>query len=641
MRKVLIANRGEIAVRIIKAASRLGLKTVVALAKCEANTLPAKMADECFMWEDDALEKSYLNVDAIIGAALKHNADAIHPGYGFLSENHLLAEACHKHGIVFVGPKPHHLKQMGDKQQARRIAQEAGVPVVPGWELPIDELMAIADSLPYPLLVKAAMGGGGKGMLPVLSKEMLHDTLLQAGNQAKRYFGDDRVFVERLFHSPRHIEVQLMADHFGNVVHLFERECSIQRRHQKIVEEAPAPGLSDSIRQKLTDDALKIARHIGYCNAGTIEFLLDSNGNHYFLEMNTRIQVEHPVTECITGIDIVCVQFGIASGKPLSFSQSDVRLTGHAIESRLYAESPLANFQPTPGKINVISFPEASVARVDAYFDSPHDVASDYDPMLAKIITHASSRAEAINKHQIALEQTGVIGIETNLAYLFKVLNHPQFRNGDYHTGFCTTNSSNLLNYASELNIIYLAPFVIWKLFGHSDGYWRVQKQVSLKINGIQQHVSWSMQGDALELSWQNQTFTITDWKITGKTISFQFKNKLHRFTWHHHKNELQITHEGIAYNYVMSDYLPPYEPDKQSDNSLNGKSLHAPIPGRIVKVNVQEGSSVCKGDTLLVLEAMKLENHLQAWKNGVVKKLNIANGHQVKANEILLTIED
>jgi acetyl/propionyl-CoA carboxylase alpha subunit len=641
MRKVLIANRGEIAVRIIKAASGLGLKTVVALAKCEANTLPAKMADECFIWEDDALEKSYLNVDAIIGAALKHNADAIHPGYGFLSENHLLAEACLKHGIVFVGPKPHHLKLMGDKQQARRIAQEAGVPVVPGWELPSDELMAIADTLPYPLLVKAAMGGGGKGMLPVLSREMLHDTLLQAGNQAKRYFGDDRVFVERLFHSPRHIEVQLLADHFGNVVHLFERECSIQRRHQKIVEEAPAPGLSDSIRQQLTDDALKIARHIDYCNAGTIEFLLDSNGNHYFLEMNTRIQVEHPVTECVTGIDIVREQFAIASGKPLSFSQSDVRLKGHAIESRLYAENPLANFQPTPGKINVISFPEASVARVDAYFDSPHDVAPNYDPMLAKIITHANSRAAAIANHKTALEQTGVIGIETNLAYLSKVLEHPQFRNGAYHTGFCTTNSSNLLNYASELNIIYLAPFVIWKLFGHSDGYWRVQKQVSLKINGIQQHVSWSMQGDALELSWQNQTFTITDWKITGKTISFQFDNKLHQFTWHHHKNELQIAHEGIAYNYVMSDYLPPYEPEKQSDNSLNGKSLHAPIPGRIVKVNVQEGSSVCKGDTLLVLEAMKLENHLQAWKNGVVKQLNISSGHQVKANEVLLTIED
>ena len=433
--RVLVANRGEIAVRVIRACQALGLESVVAVSTADRDSLAAKLADRTVCIGPARALDSYLNVGAIITAALGTGSDAIHTGYGFLAEQPRLAKACHENNVVFIGPRAELIEKMGNKIVARQIAAKLGVPVVPGSEKVTSVQDAIETSLTigFPLLLKAAAGGGGRGMRIVNHVSELAAAFEGASGEARTAFGDDTIYVERYIRNARHIEVQIIADHFGNVVHLGERDCSLQRRYQKIVEESPAPHL-ESLREQIRQAATKLARETGYQNAGTIEFIVDQDANRfYFLEMNTRIQVEHPVTEMITGIDIVREQILIAENRPLSLSEHDVHIEGHAIECRINAEAPEHGFRPSPGLIRHWRAPEGHGVRVDTHCYSGYTVPPYYDSLIAKVITHASTRAGAIRKMVGALACFGVDGIATTIPFLRFLINQPAFQNGKTH----------------------------------------------------------------------------------------------------------------------------------------------------------------------------------------------------------------
>ena len=434
---ILIANRGEIAVRIIKTCRDMGIKPIVALSEPDLQSLPARMADQVVCIGPHPPIKSYLNVGAITTAARGVGADAIHPGYGFLAENPELGEACDEFGLVLIGPTSDNIRKMGDKLIARKIAKDLGIQVIPGSELihSFEEAATTAEAIGYPLLLKSAAGGGGKGIKAVLSPKELKTVYTEASAEALSSFGDDRIYFERFIAEAKHIEVQILADRHGNIVHLFERDCSLQRRYQKMIEEAPSPAVSEEMRQKITAAAVSIADHIGYESAGTIEFILDQqHGKFYFLEMNTRIQVEHPVTESITNFDLVKEQIRIAEGKRLNTVQEQVQKTGHAIECRITAESPEDNFRPTPGRIEKWHEPEGVDIRLDTHCYPGYFIPPYYDSLMAKIIVSGANRTEAIARMQTALDCFDVSGVSTNIAFLSSVINHDDFITGNIHT---------------------------------------------------------------------------------------------------------------------------------------------------------------------------------------------------------------
>src|SRR5262245_13888150 len=439
MRRVLIANRGEVAVRIARACRAVGLECVAVASDADVSAPHALAADRMVRIGPAPARESYLHVPALLDAAKTSGADAVHPGYGFLAENAAFARAVESAGLTWIGPPPDAIATMGDKLAARKAAVAAGVPVVPGSEVAANDAAraaADADKVGYPLLVKAAAGGGGKGMRVVRHAGELRAALEAAAREAEGAFADGRVYLERLLERPRHVEIQVLADRHGTAVHLGERECSVQRRHQKIVEESPCPVMTPALREQMAAAALAAARAVQYVNAGTVEFLLDASGKFYFLEMNTRLQVEHPVTELVTGIDMVVAQLRVARGEPLGFSQADVLLEGHAIEVRLYAEDPQAAFLPSAGPLFVWQAPAGPGVRVDAGVASGMTIPVDYDPMLAKIAAWASSREGAIERLRAALRDTVALGPATNLAFLGDVLDHAAFRAGDTHTAF-------------------------------------------------------------------------------------------------------------------------------------------------------------------------------------------------------------
>lgn len=435
--RVLIANRGEIAVRVIRACQELGIKTVVTVSEADKESLPAKMADRSVCIGPAKATESYLKVGTIISAALGTGADAVHPGYGFLAEQPGLPEACAQNGLIFIGPTADNIRKMGDKLLARKMAHELGIPVIPGSELVKDFEAAAkaAEKVGYPILLKAAAGGGGKGMKIVEGPKDLKMIFVEASAEARAAFGDDRIYIEHFIPNARHIEVQIIADSFGNVVHLFERDCSIQRRYQKMVEESPSPVVSSGLRQEICRSAVSIARHIKYENAGTVEFIFDQDQRQfYFLEMNTRIQVEHPVTEMVTGIDLVKEQIRIAAGQAVSFQQEAVRVMGHAIECRINAESPEDQFRPCPGKIEQWIPPEGQGIRVDSHCYSGYFVPPFYDSLLAKLITNGSNRLEAVDRMKYALAKFLVSGISTTMPFYQFMLKHSDYLNGKVNT---------------------------------------------------------------------------------------------------------------------------------------------------------------------------------------------------------------
>ncbi|MFN3741323.1 MAG: acetyl-CoA carboxylase biotin carboxylase subunit [Anaerolineales bacterium] len=439
-RKVLIANRGEIAVRIIRACRELGIQTVAVYSEADRQALHVRYADEAYLLGPAPARESYLRGDKIIDIARKCGADAIHPGYGFLAEREDFAQACLDAGIAFIGPKPSSIAAMGDKAVARATVSKAGVPVVPGTEdvgnLRDEDLLAIAPKIGFPLLIKATAGGGGKGMREVRSLEEMPALLQAARREAEAAFGDGNVYLEKLILSARHIEIQLLADTFGNVIYLGERECSLQRRHQKLLEEAPSPFVDEDLRRRMGEVAVQAARAVDYVNAGTIEFLVDKDKNFYFLEMNTRLQVEHPVTEMVTGIDIVKEQIRIARGRPLSYRQEDVQFKGHAIECRINAEDPYNNFMPSTGRIAHMTIPSGPGVRVDTGVYPGFEITPYYDPMIAKLIVWGETRAQAILRMRRALEEFRIIGVHTNIPFHQTLMDSTRFLGGQYDTRF-------------------------------------------------------------------------------------------------------------------------------------------------------------------------------------------------------------
>ncbi|MBW2204303.1 MAG: acetyl-CoA carboxylase biotin carboxylase subunit [Deltaproteobacteria bacterium] len=435
--RVLVANRGEIAVRIIRACRELGIESVVTVSEADSESLPAKLADRAVCIGPPAPMQSYLKVDTIVAAALGTGSDAIHPGYGFLAEQPQLAEVCTAHGLIFVGPKADDIRKMGDKLYARKLVGGLGVSIIPGSELVchLGEAAEAAEMVGYPILLKAAAGGGGKGMKIVEQPEDLRTLFDEASVESLSAFGDDRIYVEHYLPNARHIEVQIIGDRFGNVIHLFERDCSLQRRYQKMVEEAPSPAVSPELREEICKAAVRIGKYIGYENAGTIEFMLDQDqGRFYFLEMNTRIQVEHPVTEMISGIDLVKEQFRVASGDSFSVSQEEVKLTGHAIECRINAESPKAGFAPCPGKITEWKPPAGEGIRIDSHCYSEYFVPPYYDSLLAKLVVSARDRDQAIQCMQDALANFAVSGVDTTIPFYQFIMKHPEYLSGKINT---------------------------------------------------------------------------------------------------------------------------------------------------------------------------------------------------------------
>ena len=436
--RILIANRGEIAVRVIRACRDLGIEAVAVYSEADAGARHVALADQAILLGPPSPAESYLRIDRVVRAALDTGCDAIHPGYGFLSERAAFARAVTEAGLTFIGPPAEAIEAMGSKTAARALMQEAGVPVVPGYQSggSLDDYAAAAESLGYPVLVKAAGGGGGKGMRAVLHADDLVSAVEGAAREAGKAFGDTSVYVEKLLVNPRHIEVQVMADRHGNVAHLFERDCSVQRRHQKIIEETPAAHLSETVRQRMGQAAVAAAHAVGYVNAGTIEFLLDADGHFYFLEMNTRLQVEHPITELVVGFDLVKLQIAVAAGQPLPFRQADVRQRGHAVECRVYAEDPSSGFLPSTGPLLKVVEPGGPGVRVDSGFVTGDTVSHYYDPLLAKLITWGNDREAALATMRRALDEYAVLGVTTNLSFLRAVLDHPTFCAGHTTTAW-------------------------------------------------------------------------------------------------------------------------------------------------------------------------------------------------------------
>ena len=437
--KILIANRGEIAVRIIRACRNMGIRSVAVYSKEDKNSFHVQLADQRICIGEGPARNSYLNMERIVTAALNMGADAIHPGFGFLSENAEFVRLCEKNGLTFIGPKADVIDSMGNKSQARKTMMEAGVPVVPGTKDPVYDAengIRLAEEIGYPVMIKASSGGGGKGMRVARSADEFEFQFNMAQIESANAFGDDTMYIEKFIENPRHVEIQIMADNFGNVAALGERDCSVQRNHQKLIEESPSPAIDDDIRSAMNRDAVLAAKAVNYTNAGTIEFILDPKGTYYFMEMNTRIQVEHGVTEMVTGTDLIIEQIRVAMGEPLSFKQEEIRLQGHAIECRINAEIPEKNFMPSPGVVRHLHLPAGNGVRVDTALYTGYRIPSEYDSMIAKVIVHAPDREAAIQKMRSALDEMVIIGVETNLDFQYQILRHSEFCEGRADTGF-------------------------------------------------------------------------------------------------------------------------------------------------------------------------------------------------------------
>lgn len=645
--RLLIANRGEIAVRIIKTARAMGITTIGIVTDLEEYTT----ADEKIYLSGDSVAETYLNVEAVVMAALEKKADAIHPGYGFLSETPTFIDAVVRAGMIFVGPSADAVREIGDKYRARELALSLNVPVTQGIYGSAKEIDSQRTSIIYPALIKAVAGGGGKGMIIVESENELSDKLHQAEREALRYFGNGALLIEQLIEKPRHIEVQILADSHGNYVHLFERECSIQRRYQKIVEEAPSLFVDDVLRNRLTNDALKLCQAVGYENAGTVEFLVDEAGNHYFMEVNTRLQVEHPVTEKITGIDIVKQQLLIAMGLPLELSQKDIKINGHVLECRVYAEDPQNDFLPAPGHIAYIEWPDERLARTDRWFDEEVEIHPDFDPMLAKVITHAPTRLYAIEKMKRALQSTLLMGNVNNIEYLKSVLSDKEFERGAIHTGFC--NSFNPTP-SQPLDIKYVvAATLIWQLHNCTEsessvwqdiGFFRLNQQVRYTINGKLIEVTYQQHDNELQFSFDKETLhCITAIVKKKNSLLYILNGDIWQFNWVTRSDDSLLLERGLEqwevrpYHYLPRNTVSKHRPDLNG----NGSMVRAPIPGKIIEINTQVGQHKKLGDTLLILEAMKMENNIMMPYDGVVKSILIEQGAQVKGNELLVEIEN
>jgi propionyl-CoA carboxylase alpha chain len=663
--KILIANRGEIACRVIKTARKMGIKTVAIYSDADRNALHVAMADEAVHIGPPPANQSYIVIDKVMQAIRQSGAEAVHPGYGFLSENSKFAEALDAEGVAFVGPPVGAIEKMGDKITSKKIAQEAGVSTVPGYMGLIEdaeEAVRISQEIGYPVMIKASAGGGGKGMRIAWNDTEAREGFQSSKNEAANSFGDDRIFIEKFVTQPRHIEIQVLADSHGNCIYLGERECSIQRRNQKVVEEAPSPFLDPGTRKAMGEQACALAKAVGYTSAGTVEFIVDGEKNFYFLEMNTRLQVEHPVTELITGVDLVEQMIRVAHGEKLSIRQSDVKLNGWAIESRLYAEDPYRNFLPSIGRLSTYRPPaessaETSVVRNDTGVFEGGEISMYYDPMIAKLCTWAPDRLGAIEHMRLALDRFEVEGIGHNLPFLSAVMDHPKFVKGDITTAFIAEEYPDgfagvILDEAALKSIAAscaamnrVAEIRRTKVSGRLDNHerkvgddWVVTLQGTsfrVKIDAdpkgsdvvFEDGVSLRVSGD-----WTPGK-TLADMTVNGETLVMKIGKISGGFRIRSRGADLKVhvrTPRQAELAGWMIEKLPP-------DTS---RLLLCPMPGMIVKVDVAEGEEVQEGQALCTVEAMKMENILRAEKKCIVSKINVSTGESLSVDDVIMEFE-
>ena len=647
--KILIANRGEIACRVIRTCREMGVATVAVYSSADRNSRHAEMADAAVRIGAAPSSESYLNIPAIIEAAQQTGAQAIHPGYGFLSENAEFADACAAGGLVFIGPSADAIRAMGSKLEAKCIMAEAGVPVLPGGTAPDQDeaaLTASAEAVGYPVMVKPAAGGGGRGMRIVREADKLPEALASARREAISSFGDELLMIEKYLDNPRHIEVQIFGDSHDNVIHLLERDCSAQRRHQKVIEEAPAPGLNDDIRERLFEASIAAAKAVDYAGAGTVEFLLDGNGDVWFIEMNTRLQVEHPVTEAVTGIDLVEWQLRVASGEALPVSQDDIACTGHAIEARLYAEDPANDFTPGTGRIGWMEFPpENDFLRIDTGVREGDEVTVHYDPMIAKFISVAADRTSACEVMSQALADVRIAGPATNEVFLRASVDHHEFRVGGFDTGFIARNIHKLAPAAetvpeSLLAVAALAEFtrpVISPDFSPwvAQSGWRLGGATGRKIvlGKEGERVSFSLSATGLNLDGNNLS-------VSG---AWSAPN-----CFEANANGLPVTANVVRDGSRLFLFVEERRFVIEIDDPLVGRavaagdasSLFAAMPGVVVAVHVEDGAEVAAGTPLMAVEAMKVEHTIRAPSDGRVTDVNFAVGDRVSEGQELVSFD-
>jgi len=653
MKTLLVANRGEIALRVMRTAKRLGLSTVAVYSEADANSAHVAFADQAFCIGGAAARDSYLRADVILEAAKRAGGDAIHPGYGFLSENADFADACAAAGIAFVGPPASAIRAMGSKSAAKALMEKAGVPLVPGYhgdEQSFETLAAAADRIGYPLLIKASAGGGGKGMKIVNARAEFADALASAQREAQNAFKDPKVLLEKYLTKPRHIEMQVFADTHGNFVHLFERDCSIQRRYQKVVEEAPAPHFPEARRAAMAEAALGAARAVGYVGAGTVEFISEGE-QFYFMEMNTRLQVEHPVTESITGQDLVEWQIRVARGEKLPLAQEQIKATGHAVEVRLYAEDPERDFLPQIGKLTHLHWPEG--VRIDSGVRQGDSVSMHYDPMLAKIIAYGADRAEAIGRLHRALGETEVTGVATNRRFLRSIIGHPAFAAGEVDTGFIPRHAADLKAPVPDRSVMTaLAALAVlrkaerdaeqaidptdpWSPWGRSPG-WRLNRDayVDVALDEIKVRAHYRTGGFVLDLP-EGGSVTVSG--VCGEDGAIAARLDQRSLTARAVFGERALTLFALGDEAVFT--LP--DPLAVGGGEAAAGKLVSPMPGQVTKLFVSAGQTVEKGAPLIVIEAMKMEHTITAPKKGKVAKLPYAVGDLVPDAAELLVLED
>ena len=656
--KVLIANRGEIAVRIIRSAQSLGYRTVAVFSEADSEAPHVSAADEAVCIGAAAVGESYLVAEKLIDAAKKTGADAIHPGYGFLSENSGFAKACEESGITFIGPRSHAIDLMGSKRQSKIAMIEAGVPCIPGYEgadQSDDVLKKAALDIGMPVMLKASAGGGGRGMRLVTDETTLDEHIRSARSEAQNAFGSGELIIEKAVMQPRHIEIQVFADTHGNVVYLGERDCSVQRRHQKVIEEAPSPFVSPELRKAMGEAAVNAAKSCDYVGAGTVEFLADSEGNFYFLEMNTRLQVEHPVTELITGLDLVAMQLKVAAGDVLPVTQEDVTLTGHAMEVRLYAEDPGANFVPQTGKLHLWQPAEGEGVRIDSGIKQGQEVSSFYDPMLAKLITYGANREEARRRLIRVIEDSHLLGIKDNRAFLASILRHDAFIQGEATTAFIGNDfadDTTMQPAQAQPEQIVLAAALLcasdaqgtgslsgtgaWHNNGLGSRYIKLAAgETTVELN-LTQHDSITVEFAGSEEAPETQSIRILERSETAVRYEYQgiIKNQVFVVV---NEQGIDTLHMSTTYgNLTFSDLT--YQSAKA--NQAGSDQILASMDGAIVEVLVNEGDEVEVGQTLVVLEAMKMEHPLKAEVAGKVANINVVAGDQVKGRQKLIQLQ-
>jgi geranyl-CoA carboxylase alpha subunit len=637
---VLVANRGEIACRIIRAARAEGLRAVAVYSDADAEALHVRLADAAVRIGRAPSAQSYLSIDALIAAAKATRAEAVHPGYGFLAESADFAERCASAGLVFVGPPPAAMRAMGDKSEAKARMMATGVPCAPGYHGEDQSTVRFAEEalrIGYPLMVKASAGGGGRGMRIVRSPEALDAALRSASAEAGSAFGDGRLLLERALLGARHVEIQIFGDEHGAIVHLGERDCSIQRRHQKLIEESPSPAVLPELRARMGAAAVQAARAVGYVGAGTVEFLLDNDGSFYFLEMNTRIQVEHPVTECVTGIDLVRLQFQVAQGRRLPFDHSDVALRGHAIEARLYAENPLADFLPSTGRIVAWRPGEGEGVRVDCGLEGGATVGPHCDSLLAKVIAFGSNRDEARRRLVRALRDTFVAGVATNRDFLIDALSRREFIDGEATTAFLAGAPPRAAPASREA--LALAALLFVERAGaptptaEPTATWRASP-LRLAVDGAEARASVSRRGDERIVTLDGETLEMRLLSRGGNDIRFSCGGVDRRAASARDGDELWLDFDGACRRFVDRTYAPPRLKDEESDGAVR-----SPVSGVIVGVDARAGDKVRRGQVLATVEAMKMQYSILAPIEGVVQTANASAGAQAQARAILFVI--